>query len=59
MTEELIAICEKCNKEIEYYPEDEHPLVNGLTGETGDDIGGYCYECLFGRTGDPEDYEER
>ena len=44
---------------IEYYPEDTHPLTNGLTGEVGDNIGGFCYTCLFGPTGDPEDFEDR
>lgn len=54
-----IAVCENCHKEIEYYPEDTHPLTNGLTGEVGDNIGGFCYTCLFGTVGDPEDFEER
>jgi hypothetical protein len=34
----MFCKCENCNKEIEYYPEDTHPL--------GDE--GWCYTCKFG-----------
>ena len=34
----MFCKCDNCNKEIEYYPEDSHPL--------GDE--GWCYTCKFG-----------